>query len=205
MGLLKLFNVANYRSLVAGTSGGGFTLPPFMQGDTMSVEYTLLEDTSAAGLLANPSYAKVAPSGYTLKMGLFRTSDSTQLAYQNSWTLDAGNNKYTGSLALNTAAIATAMSGQTSVACTFEIEVTDSSGYITTPFQSSTTLIKEYITTGVVGVAPTEIGAAQSWVQNLFVPVVQSVAVVQTWKSPNGQPFLVYVGDDGLLHADPVT
>lgn len=183
MGLLKLFNVAQDRNLVvaANQTEELQTLSFLASGDQQTIEFTLLE--RGDGDIYLTPWTKIDVGSYTLAIGLFLTSDGTQLAYQNSWTSDAVNNKYTGALALDTAAITTALTSVDEVACVLEIQTTDTAGCTVTTLKKAITLKKELITAGTLTVPPSETAATQNWVKSIAMLKVNEdddVIAIQT-------------------------
>lgn len=183
MGLLKLYNVAQDKKLVvaANQTEELQTLSFLSSGDQQTIEFTLLEHGDG-DIYLNP-WSKISVGSYTLAIGLFITADETQLAYQNDWDSDAVNNKYTGVLALDTEAITTALTSVDSVACTLEIQVTDTAGCTVTTLKKAVTLKKELITAGTLTVPPSETAATQNWVKSIAMLKVNEdddVIAIQT-------------------------
>lgn len=203
LNLLRLRCVADTRSLV-DDSGGSYVVPGLYQGDNQGISFTLKQ--TEAGSLVDPSVlSEVSPDSYTLRIGLF-TVAGTQLAYQNTWV--KSGNSYVGSIALNTAAIATALGSQTQVPAILEIEVIDgdSTPQTTTVYQQQVTLYREYITTGTIAVPPSEVAATEAWASGTFVKKFMAPGEVIVLLSANGTYGIeLGVNDDGTLKANTIT
>lgn len=101
------------------------------------------------GTLDDP-YELIDAANYSVTMLLVKQSDGSTLSGPvSSWTVD--ETRKVGKLNLNTAAMATAMSGQTSVACYIEFLFDDGTNAKTT-IRQDLTVQKAYITAGT----PTE-------------------------------------------------
>src|SRR5687767_13559517 len=111
MGAWKLFSGLEDRALYRSAfSTDKVALPDLTSGDQLSIEFTLLKRNTGSDYLLTP-WERVAAAGYSLRIGLFLTaSPYTQLAYQTSFTAVSDNAfAREGVLALDTAAIATAL------------------------------------------------------------------------------------------------
>lgn len=130
----------NQKLVIYPGEGGVTTLAPLYQGNNQQFEITVVEPT---GLQASP-YSKVNLASATLRVSIGSTPTGTAggptpLALQTSWTYDSTNNKFTGSIALNTAAIDSHIGTAASATAYFEINLVES-GERETIFQTAFTL-----------------------------------------------------------------
>jgi hypothetical protein len=181
-------------------------LAELTSGNKLSVEYTLLT-RNQSGSRSEP-WERITPGNYSLKIGLFKTSDRTLLAQSTGgdFTDDAGNALKRGLFLLDTAAIDTALAAVNELACTLEIEVTDSGGPRNT-FRGALTLKKTHITATMGSVPSTERPASQEWVKNVMMPRdgTSDQTPLAEWyvlSYPSGFKFRVFVDDEGRLNAE---
>lgn len=200
MALLKLYNAGQSKVLVLGSnSGQQLTFPDLTSGDVVSVDYVLLERNESG---AGDYWSRVAVGGYSLAVGLYlKDSPYTELAFQDVWSDVGSENKKSGSFSLNTSAITTALTSARSVACTLEIQVTDSTGPWK-PFRQELTLYKAFITPNSVVPPATEIAATQAWVKGLMVPKTATSETSIVLQSPDGTQFRFWIDNDGIPQWD---
>ncbi len=205
--LLKIFNGDDQQIYIGPTVLDASDIPDLTGGEIVDIEYTLMtrtEDDAAP-------WALVDPGGYSLQIGLFAASDRTQLAYQNTWSDDAGASKKTGQLALDTTAVTTALQSLTGVSagirCVFEVRTVDVTGANYPYRNKSVTLIKPFITNGTLTVPATETALTMSTGVALFVPKDGSNAatpcdqfILKT--RPSGLSAVVWIADDGTINVD---
>ena len=151
----------------------------------------------------------VAPGSYSLAIGLFIASDRSQLAYQNTFVDDTGASKKTGTLALDTAAITTALQTSTQLRCVFEVRIVDATGASYPYRNKNVLLISPFITTGTLTVPPGETGATESWSKALFVPKDGSNAAtpcdqIILKSRPSGLTKVLWIDDDGTVNVTNV-
>lgn len=146
---IQIFADLTNRALVVSQKGGPVTLPNPYHQEKLYI--------SVQPLLKNPTgndtqpYTVVDGAEYALSVAVFKSSDASTLAGPlSSWSVD-GTAK-AGVLELNTAAMATAMTGQTSVAAIIEFQFTGSSGRFT--IQQPITIKKQYIVSGTPAALP---------------------------------------------------
>lgn len=207
LGLLKLFCVADFKVLVKDdTSIGSVPIPPLVALDTVNIEFTLLTANSGGGISA--PWSRVPVAQYSLKIGLFK-ADKTLLAYQNSWTPDGSTNKFTGSLALTSAAISTLVSSAvpgTPVPVYLEIKITDTLGSDDTVLPAQLcSLFVNCITGALVAAPPGEIAETISHASATYVARDGAAGAPQIMRSLSGKAFSHYIDDDGVPHYDPIT
>jgi hypothetical protein len=204
---LKLFNVLENKSLVThAQSRDTYFLPDFFDVESPTVQYTRLE-RNASGDSKIP-YTIVVPGAYQVKMGLFLASASTQLAFQDTFLDDSGTSSKIAQLTYDSVAIATALTGVSSVACYFEIQIIESNGDKLVSFRSNATLRKALITSAAVTVPIGEVGASQGWAKSVFVPRDGSDPLNPCdgfiiLSRPSAIPILVYFDDNGQIHIEP--
>lgn len=204
MATLKLYNDITARGLVSGiTNSVPFSLPYLYQGDIIPIQFSALIHTQTWPI-SNP-FEVFDTDRYTLKLGLYK-SDGTELAAQNTWTASADKQSYSAQLALNTAAITTAMGTGTSItAVRFEAELSESDGSITTGFQIEVTIARSYITNATVAPPAGEVAAVQSWVNGLFIP--QAIPNGFRLRIPNEAGTYateIYTDTDGTLKTNTI-
>lgn len=172
MGSLRLFAVLEDKRLIYSPYGDKpYVIPRLTSGDRLDIEFTLLKYNSGPDFLTTP-FELVAAASYSLRIGLFLTATPfTQLAYQTSFTVVSGNDRAReGVLALDTAAIDTALTSAESATCRFEIEATIGSNDHTVYSNSAVTLEKAKIASGTASEQPGQTVATMEAVKNLFVP-----------------------------------
>lgn len=192
MGSLRLFAVLEDKKLVRNPySDSGYTIAELTSGDRLDIQFTLLKRNAGTDHLIVP-FEEVAASAYSLRVGVFLTSDGTQLAYQTSFTVVA-DNAYAreGVLALDTAAIATALTGATSsVVVTLEIEATIGANDHTVFRRTDVVLKEALIPSGTSSEQPGQTTATQEWVNAQMVP--------RDGTGSNPCNHILMKGDDGL-------
>jgi len=204
---LRLYNVVDSKKLVShATSRDEFFLPDFYRGESPSVEYTLMTRNESGD--SKIPWILVAPGAYSLKVGLFRTSNDVELAFQDTFTDVSPTSSKVGTLVYDSAAVTNALGGSVKVDCTFECQVTDSGGNIIKAYQRPVTLRKTYITSATLTIPPVEIGATQAWVKSIAIPKDGSDPANPCdgfimLSRPSGIPILVYFDDSGQIHHEP--
>jgi hypothetical protein len=173
MGLLQLYvNIAE-KTLVEGiASRTRVSLPPFFQGDTVSLEIAVLKRNPGGGYAA--PFSKLTLSGYSCRVGLglapVGNTAVTPAALQTTFTISA-DNLFTGDLALNTAGINTMLGSSAQVSGVFEIEL-GIGGTYETIFQTTVTLKAELIESAATVPTPTETYLTASETEAQFVAKV---------------------------------
>ena len=145
---LKLFVDIDNRKLVKSkTSDFPVNLATLFREDWIDLEVTFLEPT---GTITSPlSVVDVAALSIKVAIG---NPDVDPEAFQDTFTRDTTNNKFTGTLNINTTemvAAFTAASGNT-IDRYFEIEVEGTSNHFHTVLQHAITLHKDVITNTLV-------------------------------------------------------
>src|SRR5438094_1705986 len=162
--LLKLFNGDDFKLYSSATAIQQEQLPVFTGSEILPVEYTLMTRTEDP---AAP-WSIVAPSGYSLAIGLFSSVDRSQLAFQNTFS-DSGSKKV-GTFGLDTAAIDDALESVSTLKCVFEVRIIDATGPEFPYRNSNAQLVKPFIGGGTLTVPPTETALSTSTGVSLFMP-----------------------------------
>ncbi len=196
MSTLRLFNGDNRQLYKSAQVLDVFGLPDLSDDDILSLEYTYMRRTSS---LDTP-WEIVAPGGYSLKIGIFSSTD-IQLAYQNSFTDDAAEGKKLGVLSLSDAAMTTALGNSESIKPWLEIRIDDADGPRTV-YRRQIFVTKHSITNAAVTIPPTETGATESWAKALFVPRDGTNAAnpcdqIIMLSRPSGLTKILTITDDG--------
>lgn len=177
MGLLQLFNVADTKAMVRGATAGSaessFSIPAFIQGDTPSIEYTLLRSN---GLRQQPT--KISPGTYDLAIGLY-TNDatSTQLAFQSTWANDVVNNRKSGTLTFHSGNMTTAIGTAALITVRMVCKVTID-GLDETVFDSEVTLKRRRIPSPATTIPAGEVAATVSFCNGTFAPLFDCPGIV---------------------------
>lgn len=207
MGLLKLYVDVQNRRLVTSTRNASvFTLPSFVQGDTMAIELYLLEPNTSGGLSSPLSL--LTSTSYTVKVGIVTPHPSAPLAHAVlTLTVDpdhANNGRYYGSLPLGSG-ITTLLGSATSVSSTFEIEVS-SAGDVDTPVQVACTVKAGGITNSTPDTSAGDTFPTHAEANNTYVKKTGDAGAGFTLTSPDGTKSVYFwVDNDGVVHNDPIT
>jgi len=193
----QIFNNINAKTLVKSAKDAtAVELPRFIAGDKIPISYTLLEEQQDD--IDNP-FKIITPNNYSLKIGIFNPDDGATLAYQNSFIDNAIKQCKESYLNLATQQISDFLGSAQNKSVIFEIEVTDSNGNITTAYQNTVKLYKDYIKQNMVSVPPGEQAATVTWALGTFVKLNPTVFQPLTFISPNGNKFTMFIDDDGSL------
>ena len=193
----QIFNNINDKTLVKSAKDATTVeLPLFIAGDKIPISYTLLEEQQDD--IDNP-FKIIDPGSYSLKIGIFNPDDGSVLAYQNSFVNNNDKQSKESYLDLATQQISDFLGVAQNKSVIFEIEVTDSNGNITTAYQNTIKLYKDYIKQNMVSVPPGEQAATITWSLGTFVKLNPSVFQPLTFVSPNGIKFTMFIDDDGSL------
>ena len=173
---LTLFVDIHERKLVrSATSDFPVTLPTLFREDHIELEITLLEPT---GTISSP-YSKVDVSAISLKCGI-GNPDSDPEAFQDTFTADTTNNKFTGTLNIHTTEMNNAFDNATgdTIARYFELEVEGTSSQFHTVLQQSITLHKDVIVNSLV--APVDVTSGSAFATSFAATVTDSTTVEWT-------------------------
>src|SRR4051812_3192066 len=114
MGLLRLFDNFDGKGFVAHEKSKDlYQPPPFFSGENPPVQFMGLQ-LNSAGTAGKDPWTEVSPASYALKLGLFRVTLGTQLAFQDVWNDDAVLFVKTGTLVYDSAAVDAALALETS-------------------------------------------------------------------------------------------
>lgn len=198
MSALNLYIDRQNKKLV-DYNGSVVSLPALFQGNVVDLKIAILDPT---GSKTGARYSLVNAGSYGLRVSVGATPTGTAggptpLALQNSFTWNASDSTFSGSLELNTAAIDSHIGTAASAVAYFEVNLT-LAGNRTTVLQEAITLravVDEATTTAPT---PTESYFTNNESLALFVKKVGNAGEVIVLKSPNG----VYgreigVADDG--------
>lgn len=207
MGQLRIYNVLDSKRLMShATSRDEFFLPDFLKGESPSVDFTLMTRNESGD--SKIPWILISPGSYSLKMGLFRTSNDVELAFQDTFTDVSETASKTGVLVYDSAAVTNSLGGSTKIDCTFEIEVTDSGGNVSKSYQHAAILRKTFITPATITIPAEEVGATQAWVKSIAMPKDGSDPANPCdgfimLSRPGGIPILVWFDDSGQIHHEP--
>lgn len=193
---LKLTIDRQKRALVSfnGTPG---QMPDCFQSNTLSLQIQVVDSPTAA--LALPTVADLAGFGLRASVGMQPTGTAggpTPLALQDTFTWDPVNKWFTGSLALNVAAINTFIGALSSIPAYFELNLTSP-----TPDTILQTLfnLRAVVDEGTTTVPPTtDIYLTQAAIIATFAPRVGKPGQTQIFVSPTtGKKLEIGCNDDG--------
>jgi hypothetical protein len=170
MGLLRLFEDFDTKVFVAHEkSTDKYRLPDQFSGESPPVQFMGLQKNSSGSAGRDP-WLKVDPASYALKVGVYRTSTSVLLAFQDVFDNDAVNFLKSGSLVQDSVAVAAALAAENNdVPVILETEVAPTSGG-KWKAQITGRLKPGLITPIAVSVPAPEEAASKGWVRQTFVP-----------------------------------
>lgn len=185
MSLLKLTIDRQNNSLVA-LNGTASAIPALFLYNVKPFQIQIVDPTGSL----NSPYAAVNLVGSSLRVGIWPTPTGTaggpsSLALQTSWTWDATNMWFTGSIDLGTAAMESAISTAASGSFYFEVTLIQSGNRITL-YQSAVT-VKAVGDEGTTS-APTPVDSYYTKVetQSAFVPRIMENGGVIVIPDANG-------------------
>lgn len=172
----------------------------FRQGETVAVQLYFMDSTG--GTLSSPFPAYWAPAGMTIKLGICEGAPTgvtdVLLAFQDTWT--PITNGWSGSLNCNTTEIANALAAASSVACTIEIEVTESGGSPVKLVQDACTITAAVIDDGSTTPAPVSEYPTRNEALATFVRFINTAGSSIILVSPDGTKAVeLKCGNDGSL------
>lgn len=213
MAQLDLYVDTYARKFVTGpTNPAPFTIPDWIQGDTVTLHVYLLARTTRwpASFVNLPAYSIIGNSDLSLKLGIGSKSGvgtGDLVTQQFTWDKDATNSYFYADLALNTAAINTALASETSVTKWLEIEYTQS-GYPSTVIQQQTIIQADVLKNASVAVPAGQTAMTAEDANATFLKKDGSndVADSKIWRSPDGtKRTLQWLDNDGNMRFDPIT
>lgn len=178
-------------------AGQAFSMPAQFQGDTVPMSVTLLAPDPT---LFN-TYTAQDISGASLKLAVSDTPTGTAggptpFVTQFTWTQDTVNNRFTATVAFNTAELTTWLGSAASKTGYLELEMTEGAG-VTTIYQGGLTINAEVIETGTVTVAAGLTPLSREEALALFVKKIGDPGETATFTSPNGTyQRIIGVNDD---------
>lgn len=198
-----------YIDTVSGEAVAGFSsteiasLPPFVQGDTISLRIFLLARTSTYPVVTPYSY--ISPAGLTLQaaLGAKVGNATTYYATQFTWTADTVNNCFTAQLALNTTEITNLLSSSATASAYFEVKYI-AGGLPTTVMEKAVTINAAVIKGGGTTPIPGQTPVSAEYCNATFLTRSVSGAIILTNPTTGGK-MAIYLGDDGAFHAEPVS
>lgn len=205
MSALKI--VINRQSRALSTyNGGAQSIPALYQSNSQDLIIQVIDPT---GAFSTP-YSIVDLNGKGLRVAVGATPTGTSggptpLALQTSFTWDSTNKWFTGSLALNTAAVDSFIGAAASAQAYFEINLTDS-GNRETLFQSTFQLsaVVDEATSTVPNPTDSYLTAAESFAT--FAKRVGGNGETIVLKSPGGiYAREIGIADDGSLIDNIIT
>lgn len=197
MSLIRLAINRQTHSLI-DFGGTALSIPDLFQGNVQDFEITVVDPPAGVG----QGYTKVdlGSSGLRVAIGPTPTGTAggpTPLALQNSWTWDATNKRFDGSLSLASASIDSFIGSASSALAYFEVNVT-TAGDRKTILQVQVTLkaVVDEQTSTVPSATDTYLTKAESLA--LFVKFVNDAGATIFFKSPDGTKGReLGVNDDG--------
>lgn len=208
MALLKLVVNRAAGTLVRSQSNpAAFVIPPLVQGDTISLEISVVEDNPSAGI-GRVSY--VGLGGHSLKVGIGADPKGdgsiTPFALATTFTLNTEQTAFTGTLALTATALTTWLGTATSKQGWLEVELYDTSASrYETIYGGPVTIRAQLLAVGSTVALPTDyaLGAAQAAATYVRKVGAAGESIILT-SSDGTKQVLLYVDDDGSFHADPI-
>ena len=189
---LSLFvDIYNRKLVKSATSDFPVDLPTLFREDWIDLEITLVEPS---GTITSPQTV-VDVSSISIKAAI-GNPDSDPEAFQNTFTKDTANNKYTGTLNINTTEMEqafTAASGNT-IDRYFEIEVEGPSNHFHTVLQKSITLHKDVIVNATV--APTDVTSGSAFATSFAATATDSTTI--EWTKSGDSNYAHLKGTSGL-------
>lgn len=213
--VLNLYNdIVNNRLVEGLNSRTSVALREFFQGETVSIR--IFPVRPIAGAVVAPFYESVSVASMTYRLSIGPAAGSESLkAYQDTWTAQTSadssglSNYLYADLDLNTTELNTAIGSSSSyTASLFELQFSDNASPYRVGYQAGFTL--KAVVRDVSGAAtlPTPATSYPDWNQanSAFVKRNGEAGEAYILVSQDGTKRIrVSCGDDGSLHADPVT
>ncbi len=191
--------------LVVGPSNNtAAPMPRFTQGDTMALRICLLARTTTYPA-SNP-FSVINNSALSLRVAIgpkTGTAGSTLYTQQYTWDRDSNNQFFTGTLSLNTAAIASAIGSAESVRAWFEVEMTEG-GYRTTVLQKQIDIHAEVIEEAAV-VTPAGATVITAEEANATFLKNENKGFVLVCPDDDSIKAYVWLDSTGALQVSPIT
>jgi len=182
------------------------SLPPMIQGDTLSLRIFLLARTTTFTLGAQP-YSILNNAALTLRMGIGPkdgNEGSVLFTSQFTWSKSADNTYFYGDFPLNTEGIGDEIGDSESAKLWFEIEVTNDNGFPWTVLQKNIPVQAEVIESASVEV---EAGQTALTVQDADSRYLKRSGLKAIYLEDINNPgqYIVLYNENGTFKADPVT
>jgi hypothetical protein len=181
----------------------------FVQGDTVTLIIQLLEPNPSGGIVA--PYSTVILTGLSFRVGIGTASSVIGSGipgiFQSSFSIDSSLNTATGILYIEPTAAATLITPTLKAnAADFEIEVSEGGNY-STVYSGSIQLRAELIEAASPPVpSPGDTYLTANEINANYLSKAGIAGESKLWISANGSfKVLQYLGDDGVMHFDPVT
>lgn len=208
MALLKLVAHRAAGTLVRSQSNpSAYSLPPLVQGDTISLQVSVVEDNPTAGI-GRVSYVNLG--AYSLKVGIgsvpLGDGSVSPFALATAFTLNAEQNTFSGSLALNATALTTWLGTASTKQAWLEIELYDTaSAEYETVYGGTVTIRAQLLAVGSTVTLPGDTALGSSEAAATYVRKYGEAGGSIILTSPDGtKQVMLYVDDDGSFHADPI-
>lgn len=182
---------------VSDQNGGQVVLPPFYKYETVPWEVVIVEpDTSSVGV---QKWRRVDISNLSLAMAINNTlDDATPLCYQSSFNKDEDLNIFSGSLAINTAAMNSHIGSSSEVDVYFEIETQEGAESANKVYQVGIKVKNSVAPIGAVVPTPVDEYFTKNQTTSQFMPNVGPAGRQQTYTSPgNVYQRIIGVTDEG--------
>lgn len=179
-----------------------YTLPGFVQGDTIALKIGLVEDDDSQG---EGYLSELTISGYSCKAAI-GTEGGTTLT-SATLSVDGSGLRFTGTLPLNTTAVDTLFSGSetSEFVRTFELEFTDGTG--TQTIKRKVKLFGELITSTLTDTPSPDTAIGKNEANNLYLKRGENDAGAGfILVSPDGnRKAYIYLTNQGQLDVSPLT
>jgi hypothetical protein len=203
---LKLYVDYRRKRLVvltaASRSSSDFTLPPWVQNDNVPIEVAILDDDGAL----QPLYTRRDPLTYGLRVGLFVSGATTQLAYQSTFTVDSTNKVQTANLTANSANQTAALT-QDKIDVALEIEITSDGGLnyetVLPRSRGATTLEKEAIASAASTVPANDTAVTVANLPGLLAALLRGGFILRNDTAGIERNF--YLDDNGVFQGGQIT
>jgi hypothetical protein len=201
-----LFVDYQYGRLVQAKTGGDTlsALRAIEQGDGTPIDVCILD---SVGTLTSRRVTARPVTDYTLRVGLYLKSNlSTQLAFQNTFTDDLGNNVKQGFLVQDSAAVTTALGSENSVDVGLSVEISGDGGAhyetVISAVLNTLKLTRNTIGSGTLTAPPNETPLTVENSQSVILNALRYGFPLEN--STTGEVRLVYLDDSGQIQGKPV-
>lgn len=181
--------------------GARLVFPSFFEADIMPMRIQLIEpDTTNSD-----KWIAVANEDLALYAALTSEDGATLLADQGTWTKNASDNSFTGTLNLSGSDLNTWLSTSASKTALFGLRVTGTGGDITTILKEQVTVKSTITGAAGTGVSPGLTALSLEIARQLFVPKQGEAGGTITLLSQDGtRSTILYTDNDGSFHSDAI-